>query len=134
LTGIDFNLTAIAALLTLVGYSVNDKVVVYGPHAGEHAALQGDAACATLIDKSINETLGRSLYNLGDGVSSALPCRWRSGGGPAVASFCRADGVRHRGSRRARRSSSRHRSCCSWGIGECGEGSGRTERTEHNAA
>ncbi len=29
LTGLDFNLTAIAALLTLVGYSVNDKVVVY---------------------------------------------------------------------------------------------------------
>jgi SecD/SecF fusion protein len=28
-TGIDFNLTAIAALLTLIGYSVNDKVVVY---------------------------------------------------------------------------------------------------------
>ncbi len=26
LTGLDFNLTAIAALLTLVGYSVNDKV------------------------------------------------------------------------------------------------------------
>jgi SecD/SecF fusion protein len=29
LTGIDFSLTAIAALLTLVGYSVNDKIVVY---------------------------------------------------------------------------------------------------------
>lgn len=29
LTGLDFSLTAIAALLTLVGYSVNDKVVVY---------------------------------------------------------------------------------------------------------
>lgn len=25
----DFNLTAIAALLTIVGYSINDKVVVY---------------------------------------------------------------------------------------------------------
>jgi SecD/SecF fusion protein len=29
LTGLDFNLTAIAALLTIIGYSVNDKVVVY---------------------------------------------------------------------------------------------------------
>ena len=29
ITGMDFNLTAIAALLTLIGYSVNDKVVVY---------------------------------------------------------------------------------------------------------
>lgn len=29
LTGLDFNLTAIAALLTLIGYSVNDKVVDY---------------------------------------------------------------------------------------------------------
>ena len=29
LTGLDFSLTAIAAVLTLIGYSVNDKVVVY---------------------------------------------------------------------------------------------------------
>src|SRR3546814_13811094 len=29
LTGLDFNLTAVAALLPLIGYSVNDKVVVY---------------------------------------------------------------------------------------------------------
>ncbi len=29
ITGLDFNLTAIAAVLTMVGYSVNDKVVVY---------------------------------------------------------------------------------------------------------
>jgi SecD/SecF fusion protein len=29
LFGLDFNLTAIAALLTIIGYSVNDKVVVY---------------------------------------------------------------------------------------------------------
>ena len=29
LLGLDFNLTAIAALLTIIGYSVNDKVVVY---------------------------------------------------------------------------------------------------------
>ena len=29
LVGFDFNLTAIATLLTIIGYSVNDKVVVY---------------------------------------------------------------------------------------------------------
>ncbi|MGO8528714.1 hypothetical protein ACC753_37845, partial [Rhizobium ruizarguesonis] len=29
LTGIEFNLTSIAAVLTIVGYSLNDTVVVY---------------------------------------------------------------------------------------------------------
>jgi SecD/SecF fusion protein len=61
LAGIDFSLTAIAALLTLVGCSVNDKVVVYD-RMRENMRLYNAMPLRDLIDKSINETLGRSLY------------------------------------------------------------------------
>ena len=46
LTGLDFNLTAIAALLTLIGYSVNDKVVVYDRMRENMRLYKTDAACA----------------------------------------------------------------------------------------
>lgn len=76
LTGLDFNLTAIAALLTLVGYSVNDKVVVYD-RMRENMRLYKTMPLRELIDLSINETLARSLY------TSPLPffrcCPWPSG-------------------------------------------------------
>jgi SecD/SecF fusion protein len=84
LTGIDFNLTAIAALLTLVGYSVNDKVVVYD-RMRENMRLFKATPLRDLIDKSINETLGRSLYTSVTAFLALLPMAiW---GGPAVASF-----------------------------------------------
>src|SRR4029453_4996906 len=61
LTGLDFNLTAIAALLTLIGYSVNDKVVVYD-RMRENMRLYKQMPLRDMIDRSINETLARSLY------------------------------------------------------------------------
>jgi SecD/SecF fusion protein len=84
LTGIDFNLTAIAALLTLVGYSVNDKVVVYD-RMRENMRLYKAMPLRELIDKSINETLGRSLYTSVTAFLAMLPMAiW---GGSAVESF-----------------------------------------------
>ncbi|SFM56879.1 protein translocase subunit secF /protein translocase subunit secD [Pleomorphomonas diazotrophica] len=84
LTGLDFNLTAIAALLTLVGYSVNDKVVVYD-RMRENMRLYKAMPLRELIDKSINETLARSLYTSVTAFLSLLPMAiW---GGSAVESF-----------------------------------------------
>jgi SecD/SecF fusion protein len=84
LTGIDFNLTAIAALLTLVGYSVNDKVVVYD-RMRENMRLYTALPLRDLIDKSINETLARSLYTSVTAFLAMLPMAiW---GGSAVESF-----------------------------------------------
>ncbi|APO66380.1 preprotein translocase subunit SecDF 1 [Rhizobium gallicum] len=84
LTGLDFNLTAIAALLTLVGYSVNDKVVVYD-RMRENMRLYKSMPLRELIDKSINETLGRSLYTSATAFLAMLPMAiW---GGSAVESF-----------------------------------------------
>src|SRR3546814_3699943 len=59
LTGLNFNLTAIAALLTLIGYSVNDKVVVYD-RMRENLRRYKQTSPRNVIDRSINETLARS--------------------------------------------------------------------------
>jgi SecD/SecF fusion protein len=84
LTGLDFNLTAIAALLTLIGYSVNDKVVVYD-RMRENMRLYKQMSLRDLIDQSINETLARSLYTSVTAFLAILPMAiW---GGRAVESF-----------------------------------------------
>ena len=84
LTGLDFNLTAIAALLTLVGYSVNDKVVVYD-RMRENMRLYKSKPLRDIIDLSINETLARSIYTSATAFLAMLPMAiW---GGSAVSSF-----------------------------------------------
>ena len=84
LTGLEFNLTAIAALLTLIGYSVNDKVVVYD-RMRENMRLYKKMPLREMIDKSINETLARSLYTSVTAFLAMLPMAvW---GGSAVESF-----------------------------------------------
>ncbi|MBK1663276.1 protein translocase subunit SecDF [Rhodospirillum rubrum] len=60
ITGMQFNLTAIAAILTIMGYSINDKVVVYD-RVRENLRLYRTMPLRQLIDKSINETLGRTV-------------------------------------------------------------------------
>lgn len=60
LTGMQFNLTAIAAILTIMGYSINDKVVVYD-RVRENLRLYRKMPLRELIDRSINETLSRTV-------------------------------------------------------------------------
>lgn len=84
LTGLDFNLTAIAALLTLVGYSVNDKVVVYD-RMRENLRLYKKMPLRELIDLSINATLARSIYTSATAFLSMLPMALA--GGSAVDNF-----------------------------------------------
>jgi SecD/SecF fusion protein len=60
LTRIEFNVTAIKAVLTLIGYSVNDKVVVYD-RMRENLRLYPGKPLRDVIDQSLNETLARSL-------------------------------------------------------------------------
>ena len=84
LTGLEFNLAAIAALLTLIGYSVNDKVVVYD-RMRENMRLFKKMNLRDVIDRSINETLGRSLYTSATTFLAMLPMA--IAGGTAVQSF-----------------------------------------------
>ena len=56
----EFNLTIIAALLTVVGYSLNDTIVVFD-RVRENLAKFRKRETEELLDLSINETLSRTL-------------------------------------------------------------------------
>lgn len=59
LTGLEFNLSTIAAILTIVGYSMNDTVVVYD-RVRENLRKFKKADIPDVLDKSINNTLSRT--------------------------------------------------------------------------
>lgn len=56
---IDFTLTSIAAILTIIGYSLNDTVVVYD-RIRENLRRYKKMSLPELLDLSINETLSRT--------------------------------------------------------------------------
>ena len=60
LTRIEFNLTAVAALLTIIGYSMNDTVVVFDRFR-ENLRKYKRMPLAEVIDNSINEMLTRTI-------------------------------------------------------------------------
>lgn len=60
LTGMEFNLTSVAALLTVVGYSLNDTVVVYD-RMRENLKRYRKMPLPILIDAAINQTLSRTV-------------------------------------------------------------------------
>jgi len=56
---LDFNLSSIAAILTIVGYSLNDTVVVYD-RIRENLRKYKKMPLIELLDRSVNETLSRT--------------------------------------------------------------------------
>ncbi len=56
----EFNLTGIAALLTVVGYSVNDTIVIYDRIREDMVKYKGKPF-AEVINIAINDTLGRTI-------------------------------------------------------------------------
>jgi preprotein translocase SecF subunit len=60
LTRIEFDLVMVAAILTVLGYSTNDKVVVYD-RVRENLRKYKSMPLRELINLSINETLNRTL-------------------------------------------------------------------------
>jgi len=60
LTGIEFNLSTVAAILTIAGYSINDTVVVYD-RVRENLRKYKTLSLFDLLNNSINETLSRTV-------------------------------------------------------------------------
>lgn len=84
LCGLDFNLTAIAAMLTIVGYSINDKVVVYD-RMRENLRLYKSLPLIEIINMSINQVFVRCVFTSLATVLAMLPMAiW---GGIAVHNF-----------------------------------------------
>jgi SecD/SecF fusion protein len=64
ITGRQFSLVTIGAILTVAGYSINDKIVVFdrireGLHSGRRGTIR------SLMNDSINETLSRTVLTSG---------------------------------------------------------------------
>ncbi|MBN8827679.1 MAG: protein translocase subunit SecF [Sphingobacteriia bacterium] len=63
LTGLEFNLTSIAAILTIIGYSVNDAVVIYDRiRDNKHKYFK--TPFPEIINRSINDTLSRTTLTV----------------------------------------------------------------------
>jgi preprotein translocase subunit SecF len=64
LTNTELSLTVIAALLTLIGYSMNDTIVVFD-RIRENLKISRRDSMYDLVNKSINQTLSRTILTSG---------------------------------------------------------------------
>lgn len=71
LFGYEFDLNIVAALLTIVGFSVNDNVIV-ADRIRENMQKNRREAIPSLLNRSINETLSRTILNSGTAILVAL--------------------------------------------------------------
>ncbi|MGD9808150.1 MAG: protein translocase subunit SecF [Deferribacterales bacterium] len=65
LAGKEISLTIIAALLTIVGYSLNDTIVVFDRIRENMKETKGQVGFKAIINRSINETLSRTILTSG---------------------------------------------------------------------
>jgi preprotein translocase subunit SecF len=59
--GKEFDLTIIAALLTIIGYSLNDTIIVFDRIRENNNASKGNERFRDIINRSINQTLSRTI-------------------------------------------------------------------------
>jgi preprotein translocase subunit SecF len=71
LAGFEFNLTTIAAFLTLIGYSVNDTVVIFD-RVRENMRKTRRQPFIEVLNRSINETLSRTILTGGSTLLALL--------------------------------------------------------------
>lgn len=69
--GMEFNLTSVAALLTIAGYSVNDTVVVFD-RVRENLRKYKTMPLRELLDLSVNQTLSRTIMTSSTAVIALL--------------------------------------------------------------
>lgn len=68
---VEFSLSVMAALLTIVGYSLNDTIVIFDRVRDNVKLMRRDKAGA-ILDKSINQTLSRTLVTSGTTICVVL--------------------------------------------------------------
>jgi preprotein translocase SecF subunit len=72
LTGHQFDLLQVTALLTLAGYSLNDTVVVFD-RIRENLKYLSQEGYASIINRSVNETLNRTINTSGATFLALVP-------------------------------------------------------------
>ena len=84
LASMEFDLSTVAALLTVVGFSVNDNVII-SDRIRESRRKNRRESLPILINRSINETLSRTVINSGTVVLTTTAVFVL--GGPVIHSF-----------------------------------------------
>ncbi|MEQ9499391.1 MAG: protein translocase subunit SecF [Deltaproteobacteria bacterium] len=85
LAGQQFTLATIAGLLTLVGYSINDTIVVFDRIRETVGKAQG-SALDDILNRAINETLGRTIMTSLSTLAACI-CLIVFGAGTVLAEF-----------------------------------------------
>jgi preprotein translocase subunit SecF len=65
LTEREISLTVIAAFLTIVGYSLNDTIVIFDRVRENLKKVTGSLDLSTILDSSISQTLSRTFITAG---------------------------------------------------------------------
>ncbi|MEQ8405576.1 MAG: protein translocase subunit SecF [Oceanicaulis sp.] len=86
-TQLEFNLSTIAAILTIVGYSMNDTVVVYD-RIREKFRKYKTKPTADVLNMAINKTLSRTILTSGTTLVAIIAMAFI--GGPALQGFALA--------------------------------------------
>jgi SecD/SecF fusion protein len=76
---LEVNLVLIAALLTVLGYSLNDTIVIFD-RVRENLKLRRGGTFVDLLNVSINETLPRTILTGGTTLATALVLAFFAGG------------------------------------------------------
>jgi len=79
IAGGEFSLPIVAALLTIIGYSLNDTIVVYD-RIRENLKKHRKLSFEKIINRSINETLSRTILTGGTALASVLALYFLGGG------------------------------------------------------
>ncbi len=70
-TGQEFNLTALAAILAVIGYSLNDSIIV-GDRVRELMRLNKDSTLDSIINAAIASTMTRTLITSGTTLATII--------------------------------------------------------------
>jgi preprotein translocase subunit SecF len=92
LTWKEFNLTTIAAILTIVGYSINDTIVVFD-RVRERVALFREEDIKDATNRALNETLSRTILTSGTTLLSVAATYVMGTGSIADFSFALIVGI-----------------------------------------
>ncbi|GAB4018721.1 MAG: protein translocase subunit SecF [Bdellovibrio sp.] len=84
ITGTEFTLQTVAALLAVIGYSVNDTVIIYD-RVRENEQKSPGLPLANHIDSACNETLARTILTSGTTILVSIVMFFI--GGPAIHDF-----------------------------------------------
>jgi SecD/SecF fusion protein len=79
ISGREFNATVVAAVLTIIGFSINDKIVIFD-RIREDLKLGVRGSFKEVINQALNQTLSRTIITSGT-VLIATGCLYVFGGG-----------------------------------------------------